>query len=170
MAEVLLKIDTIQTDLRSGEGDPEPVHTEGRGDFRKEKDGIRIVYEEPEENGLGKSVTTLLLTEEGSMRIERAGEVSCRFLIEPGVLHDCVYEASAMPFSLAVKGEAVCFGELPGKPFMLNASYLLCVNGEPCFRNSVSLTASRTRRCAGDPKKEKGKEKETQDENTDPSR
>lgn len=144
MENVNITIRTEQFAPDGGADAAECVESRVRGTFRKDDEGIKICYEEPEASGLGKCRTVIVVSG-GIITVRRSGETRSQMIFECGVKHDCVYKTAVMPFSLATEGITVRADETDVLPYKANLEYLLYADGRVGARNRMRITVEKDR-------------------------
>lgn len=119
------------------------VETGVRGTFRKDDEGIKLCYEEPDEAGLGRCRTSVVIAPDGVVTVKRSGATRSQMVIERGVKHDCFYQTEVMPFSLATEGVSAHIPDTEALPYELKLEYLLYTDGKVGARNRMRIEVCR---------------------------
>lgn len=143
--DVNIQIKTVQSALDDPGVTPETVETNAVGTYRRDDEGDKLCYDEPEESGLGKCRTTVVVASDGVVTVRRSGKTRSQMVLECGQKHDCVYHTEVMPFTIAAEGISEKHGGGAGMPFRLELVYDLYVNGKKAFRNEMTVVASSIR-------------------------
>lgn len=143
MENVCIMIRTEQFAPENPSRAADTVESRATGTFRKDDEGIKITYEEPEESGLGKCRTVIVVSEDGVVTVRRSGKTRSQMVFERGVKHDCVYKTEVMPFSLATEGISVSFPAEETLPYAGELEYWLFADGKVGARNRMLITVNR---------------------------
>lgn len=129
---------TIESIRKHTDNVKEEITYQCQGTMHQKNDYIYIIYQEPEQSGMG-NVSTTLKVEGSKITIIRNGHVNMRQVFEKGVLHRSNYQSTVGTMEMAIKPWyiQVHLTDIGGS---IKLEYELALDGAPVGTTSLEMT------------------------------
>lgn len=147
MTNVNIEIQT--TCLYTGMEEAEEISYRTTGKCRRTRDGLKVEYKEPEDTGMGGTVTTLSVLPEGVVSVNRVGtltqsegrQFNMHLVFEQSKLHACIYDTGFFPLQLCIRTHELK-NSLSDGGGCFDVDYSMEIGGQMTSRNRLKLVAT----------------------------
>ncbi len=120
------------------DGEKDNIELLTTGDFYQKDGNYYISYDEPEENGMEQTKTTIEVINESKITMTRTGEFNSQLIVENQVRHNCFYETGMGNLVVGIWGNSIS-STLNDNGGDLSFKYTMDVNTALASENQVTI-------------------------------
>lgn len=139
MTNVNIEITNYRCDTVSDE--TETINYRASGTCRNSRDGLKLEYKEPVVTGMDGTVTTVTVSETGTVFVNRVGPLNTHMVFEAGKMHACIYDTGYFPLQICIHTSKL-ENSLTLKGGCFDVEYSMEIGGRLASKNRLKIAVT----------------------------